>query len=159
MYCTQCGCKIEDGFKFCPRCGKEIAIVANQDSEGSLESVVMNIFCDYSLTTVEKSSKIARITGIGEVNAGMLLAYAKDGTRLSALRFYPKLQKKYVEFKRKESNCCPKCGSKHIQYKQGSTWAYSGESITMIDAPRLYLRCVDCGNQWSMKSNQWENLY
>ena len=164
MYCTQCGSKIEDGYRFCPVCGDKTV-----DDSQNRESEQKNKLKRYSYYPCGKMNKklsqleVERIaddifnknhkSNLSNISAWQLAA------GIDAITAKGMLDKRLRDCRLNEREvCCPKCGSDHVQYKPGSTWAYSGTSVTMIDAPRVYLRCVDCGKQWSMKSNQWKNL-
>lgn len=161
MFCTQCGCKIEDGFKFCPECGKVIKEIENVlgKSIETLEDIMLDVAKRYPPNSAEAIGELSRKTGIKKMQLGFVMASVWDGRKPSELRDYQSMEKKYQTFIGKgKGTCCPKCGSDNIQYKHGNAWAYSGDSITMIEAPRLYLRCIDCGKQWAVKPNQWKYL-
>ena len=34
MFCTQCGMKIEEGYKFCPICGTKVVAVQQESAHG-----------------------------------------------------------------------------------------------------------------------------
>lgn len=53
MYCTQCGCKIEDGYKFCPECGVEVVEIRSVDNQSDLDRLVDEICAKYPMRQPE----------------------------------------------------------------------------------------------------------
>lgn len=63
MYCTQCGCKIEEGFKFCPRCGCEVGNTFHQDNRTENEKIADEVFEKYPLEEVRGIKVFRQRTG------------------------------------------------------------------------------------------------
>ena len=44
MYCTQCGTKIEDGYKFCSGCGAPVEQGAPADNRSELDRIADEVY-------------------------------------------------------------------------------------------------------------------
>lgn len=154
MFCTQCGCKIEDGYRFCPKCGNEISNVLN-DSIPSLEDVIKNVINMYPTGSNMVISELSQLTGLSKLQIGYLIAYVRDGKDVKQLKDYQNMEKKYKSRNTIDSSPhCPKCGSHNIYFlgkepDRSTTISYvSGIYDTTHKDGKNKARCRDCGKAW-----------
>lgn len=143
MFCTQCGCKIEDGFKFCPECGNAIGESQNQeDNRTELERIADEI-CEKYLSGEKRTNaqwvaarkEMQTLTGLGINDSMDLLHIRRFGITRKEARAKRKAQDKQdwqeinADFKNacnKISSAfggskevrCPRCRSTSISYGQ-----------------------------------------
>lgn len=136
MFCTQCGFKIEDGFKFCPNCGAQIIVQTQEGTRSDLDKIADDIvsWCP---------SKVKAVKVLQE-RAGVDLKTAKEV-----------MDKKYKQKDIRDfpSDVCPNCGSVNILYDKepdrSTTVSYFKDVYSTTHRQgNVRAKCKDCGKKW-----------
>lgn len=143
MFCTQCGCKIEDGFKFCPECGNAIGESQNQeDNRTELEKIADDI-CEKYLAGEKRTNaqwvaarkEMQNLTGLGINDSMDLLHFRRFGITRKEARAIHKEEFREMNkqanqdikdswnrvttaFSKDKTARCPRCRSTSISYGQ-----------------------------------------
>ena len=149
MFCTECGCKIEEGYRFCPRCGAPVVQGAPTDARPEVERIADEIFWKCPVSR-GKAEELSRRTGIRHD-----IAYD-----MIAMRF-----KEYKEKKKRgelpDTQYCPCCGSQDINefHKPGMVFTRQSSAFkrmlisSQTDGVDM-LRCRNCGKKWVPKKRK-----
>lgn len=147
MFCTQCGVKIEDGFKFCPNCGAQVGAPIQEDTRSELDRIADEIFWKRPNSWTRRAEELRKETGIEQ-----LLAYDMMKKRYQEY----KIGKKQGKFP--DTKYCPCCGSQDIEaYEEpGITVtqpvkAFGGGFISSSSPSSKWMRCNMCGHRWKPK--------
>lgn len=152
MFCTQCGTKIEDGFKFCSGCGASVAQGkqgAPADSQSELDRIANEIFWRKPVSR-GKAEELAKVAGIPYEEAYNLISERYQEYKLG------KKQGKFPDTK-----YCPCCGAQDIEaYEEpGITViqpvkAFGGGYISSSSPSSKWMRCNMCGHRWKPKKKR-----
>lgn len=139
MYCTQCGTKIEDGYKFCPGCGAPVVQGAPADNRSELDRIADEIFWKDPRFTWAKVLEIQKRTGVDKETAKRMI-----NDRIKDVK------------RGVDKRICPACGSKDIVVHRmpGTTTTMSfSEGIyhTQYNSGKVRGECLNCGNKWKIK--------
>lgn len=176
MFCTQCGCKIEDGFRFCPKCGARVVDVERQKapqpstgyqycaegkpkarmSQEEIERIADDIYSKCP-NDQYKGIAILRQKANIDLNAARNMMFARYHgalpNELNAKKKTFKHEKRQRIFGPDE---CPRCGSKYIDSycKAGmsitsETNLFGGMYITHPGDVNEGLKCLYCGYTWN----------
>lgn len=179
MYCVNCGCKIDEGFNFCPGCGTEVISVYTEEqerraeslppkggysynfeattnnskslSQADIERIADEIFWRCPLLCGRKQTKeLAKISGISYDDASDILT--ERGTvyrRNKKLGKYP------------DTQYCPCCGSQDIEpYEESGIMVtskanvFGGMYISSSAPSKKWFRCNMCGHRWRPKKRK-----
>ncbi len=167
MFCTECGYKIEDGFKFCPNCGTKVMKIEEKEftqkhveeqqkiaqvesEEERLEHLIEEIFWREPLRCSKNAGELSRITGMPFRQA---LKIMDDKWKI--------FKKERKEGKYPDTQYCPLCGSHNIgpyetaAYTRTTKVDFFGESYHTevipgkVSATRL--QCRQCNHSWTPK--------
>ena len=75
MFCTKCGFKIKDGYKFCPKCGTP-AFVEKEESKSEIEAQVED-----AKMNVEKEEAVANTNDRAKITSGPKTASSSKGPK------------------------------------------------------------------------------
>ena len=160
MFCTECGYKIEDGFKFCPNCGTKLMEsedkILPQDYMGAngqreitqeeIERLTEEIFWRSPLELMDNAEDLSKATGIPKRKAIKIMS-AKE-------KIYKKERKEG-----KHQDRCSFCGSKEkeIYERPGSMSVgkvdFLGEGyISSTSSSTKRVRCAYCGKDFGPAS-------
>lgn len=126
MYCTQCGCKIEDGFRFCPKCGASVVDVERQGapqpstgyqycaegkpkaqiSQEEIERIADDIFWANPDAIIRNISKLQKRTKIGAETAKAMmdarLSSEENQNKINEIRASKRAEKEAVSAQGRE---------------------------------------------------------
>lgn len=164
MYCTQCGCKIEDGYKFCPECGEAIKSVENipKELEATLEDIMLDVAKRYPPNSAEAIGELSWVTGIGKTKLAFVMSDVWNGHKPSRIKEYPAMERKYNKYKMKtNTDICPRCGSQNIEeiHKPGmiisrQSSAFKSMVISSQTEGVDMMLCQRCGYKWIPKKRK-----
>ncbi len=155
MFCTQCGCKIEDGYRFCPKCGS--AVAGQQESAKSdIDKIADEIYAECPNDFYGGIIELERRTKIGYKTANEMMFIRYHGKTEAQLKLQKK-EFKHNKWKRNSgTDICPRCGSKYIDSycRQGvsvtsETSLFGGMLITHPGDVKQGLKCLYCGYTWN----------
>ncbi len=160
MFCTECGYKLEDDFKFCPNCG--IKLMESEDkilpqdymgangqreiTQEEIERLTEEIFWRSPLELMDNAEDLSKATGIPKRKAIKIMS-AKE-------KIYKKERKEG-----KHQDRCSFCGSKEkeIYERPGSMSVgkvdFLGEGyISSTSSSTKRVRCAYCGKDFGPAS-------
>lgn len=73
MYCTQCGCKIEDEYRFCPKCGCPVMRGEAADNQSELDGIADEIFWSNPDALIRNISKLQKRTKVKAETAKVMM--------------------------------------------------------------------------------------
>lgn len=140
MFCVQCGFKIEDGYKFCPKCGTKIGAPMQENNKSDIDKIADDIFWRDPRVTISNISKLQKAAKIDASIAKIML------------------QERAKEFKRGvDKRICPRCGSRDIVIHRNPDTAMTisfSEGIyhtAKYSSGKVHGECFNCGNKWKAK--------
>lgn len=161
MYCTQCGSKIDDNFKFCPECGAKTVGVEPQGaprpesstgyqycpegrpkarlSQEEVERIADDVFWRDPRFTWSNVENIQKRTGLDKNAAKRMV------------------DERIKEVKRGiDKRVCPVCGAQDIVVYRGqnstTTLSFSeGIYHTQYNSGKVQGECLKCGNKWKIR--------
>lgn len=147
MYCTQCGCKIEEEFKFCPGCGCSVMQGNPADNRSELDRIADEIASECPAGALANAKELSKRAGIPYNEAhDMMWNRRKQWKQGKKQGNYPNTQ------------YCPSCGSQHIEsYEEpGITVTsranvFGGMYISSSNPSTKWMRCDRCGYRWRPK--------
>lgn len=156
MFCTQCGFKIEDGFKFCPNCGSQVGASNQVDTRSIPTRIADDVYTECPNDFYGAVIGLAERANIDYNTAKTMMFVRYHGKTESEL----KAQKRLFKHDRWRNNCrtdiCPRCGSKYIDSycEQGisltsQTNVLGGMLITHHGNIDEGLKCMYCGYRWN----------
>lgn len=175
MYCTQCGFKIEDGFKFCPECGTKVVSADSDAAEHRAKPMPPKGGYSYNPAGASNNSKMLSQVEIdriadeiaSECPAGVS-ANAKELSKRAGIPYSEahdmmwnkrkqwKLDKKQGKYP--NAQYCPSCGSQHIEsYEElgitvtSKANVFGGMYISSSNPSTKWMRCDMCGYRWRPK--------
>ena len=156
MYCTQCGTKIEDGYKFCPGCGAPVEQGAPADNRSELDRIADDIYVQCPNDQYKGIALIRERTGMDLKTARDIMFIRYHGATPKELDIRKKLFKREKSKRIFGTDKCPKCGSKHIDSycEQGISVTsevdvFGGMLITHPGNINQGLKCLYCGYTWN----------
>ena len=177
MYCTQCGCEIEDGFKFCPECGNRVVGVMQSDAPTETENIDTHLE-DYNKSfknnrqgynyipdgerepTISKAELERTVDDIFWRDPRFTwgnVAKVQEKTGVDKSIAKQMIDERVNEVKRGvDKRICPVCGSRDIVVHRspGSTTTISfteGIYHTQYNPGKVRGECLKCGNKWKIK--------
>ena len=172
MYCTQCGSKIDDNFKFCPECGAKTVGVEPQGAPRP-ESSTGYQYCPEGRPKARLSQEeVERIADEIFWNApGAIQGDAKKLSRNAGITVEEARQMMVIRYKEWKSGkksgkypdtqYCPYCASQEIEnfHKPGiiitrQSSAFSSMLISSQTDGVDMLKCQRCGCKWIPKKRK-----
>lgn len=161
MFCTQCGFKIEEGFKFCPKCGAQVGAPIQEDMRSEMDRIADEICVMYMNCESPNNNQRAKAikafmkkTGVDRKHAIDYIYKSKYGKNLEEMRQEHRDKKEAV----KNNLICPRCGSETLEtYEEpGITVTrkanvFGGVFISSSAPSSTWMRCRDCGRKWPLK--------
>lgn len=149
MFCVQCGFKIEDGYKFCPKCGTKIGAPMQENNKSDIDKIADDIFWEQPVSR-GKAKKLSQVTGISiQMASDMIEKRYKEYKDLKKRKLLP------------DTKYCPCCGSQDIEaYEEpGITVsqpvkAFGGGFISSSSPSSKWMRCNMCGHRWKPKKKR-----
>ena len=167
MFCSQCGFKMEEGFKFCPNCGaKVLAFRGSAREEQRQETCGQTLnggyrYCPDGERRTKKEMPQEEVKRIADeivswcpskVRAVKVL---RDRTGLDLRAARDTIDERYATQCSGEymNDVCPKCGSGNIVYEKepdtSTTVSYfEGVYHTTHRSGMTRAKCKNCGKKW-----------
>lgn len=155
MFCTQCGCKLEDGYRFCPKCGKAVAGQKNSP-RSDLDRIADEIYAECQNDQYKGIEIFRERTNVDLPTARNIMFLRYHGATPNELDAKKKAFRREKYRRIFGSNNCPRCGSKYIESyrKQGILVTAEIEALDglMFTHPGRIdegLKCLYCGYTWN----------